>query len=254
MKNKIPILIFSPHGGYKIPPEIEESCILKPFDFFIEADSCANKIFDLPETFSNIILNNISKVFLNPTEFNENWETIFSKKTFRNKQIFKEDEFPDELALKNIYKRYYLPIKEKLEEIISQKKIKFIIECHTHMAIGEKNSPDEDMPRPTVILKQIAGKNLSTKINEFQNILTKQFSKEKGIVEEADEKFFLSTNSLKKIYEINNIPVIYLSLSRSLFLNELYFDFETLEVSQSRLDEIKNKVEIGISKFYYKFY
>ena len=76
---------------------------------------------------------------------------IMKTESISGKKIFREDIFPDQVALSNILKRYYSPFHNTIKKIIATGEIKFIIECHTMMPVGPRNSFDAGKPRQTLL-------------------------------------------------------------------------------------------------------
>ena len=69
-KKKLPILIITPHGGYRVPEELSGYEGVNEFDLFMHADTCANELFDFgdrvavgltPEMLPMIVTVNLSK-------------------------------------------------------------------------------------------------------------------------------------------------------------------------------------------------
>jgi len=260
---KYPILILIPHGGFTVPEELAEYVALRDIDLFIEADTCANEIFALDEIANARLDTHISRLLIDldrpyrvlpPASANG----VMKTETLQGKNIFKSDYFPDEIAISGMLRRYYFPFHEAVEKICETGEIGLILECHTMMPVGPRNSTDRGQPRPLFQIDhkiEINGDIVETcpapLADELLQHLKKSFPRAEGTV---SEKFIISTEPCRgyimKKYGRKNIPMMRLSMSKALFLNEKYFSFEYLRVDELRIRELKGQVRESIENFY----
>ncbi len=262
MKTISPILIIIPHGGQLIPDELSGYEQIDRFGLFIESDVCANELFSFEDDCAKKINTQISRIFVDldraplkvpPAAA----DGVMKKETSNERKIFKDDIFPDEIAISNILKRYYLPFHKRIEKIMATGEIKFILECHTMMPVGPRNSFDAGKPRPLINVGNIANKDgatMSTCPDELAEAfianLNKYFSDEDSTVagKVSYNKPKFDGHILNK-YGPGDIPMIRLSISRSLFLNDEYFSYDYLKVDELRINELKKKIWAGIERF-----
>ncbi len=259
---KLPILILIPHGGYKIPDELQETTVLNSDELFFEADTCSNEIFSLKEKVYAVIDTEISRLFVD-TDRNVNQippssaDGIIKKTTSMGKKIFRDGYFPNEIALSNIIKRYYSEFHKTSEKIINTDAIKLILDCHTMSPVGPKNAEDSGLPRPLISIQNVIFKNSKSHITcdmqSAENLLglfQKSFNKEDGTVA---KKFELNNpmfnGNILSSYGSGRIPMIRLSLSKSLFLSDDHFDINTMEVNPKRITELREKISAILEKF-----
>jgi len=263
MTEKLPFLIIIPHSGLSIPEELFGYENLSPLNIFFEADAGAGEIFSLNDSIFKIISTPISKIFVDPDrEFKQLFpvtnDGVIKSKTSMNRDVFRRDCYPDEIAISNILHRYYFPFHESIRNSIKDMKFKAILECHTHMPVGPANSPDKGKPRPLVItgytvdtdsgVKQTASADMAM---ELASSVAKSLSKEGETVSDIfrvsdhDSKGFIMKN-----YSLSGIPVLSLSISRSLFLNENYFNLEKMIIDDQRLNKISGLVQSALEKFH----
>jgi len=265
MAEKLPFLIIIPHSGLNIPEELYSYENVSPLNIFFESDAGAEAIFSLKDSVLKSISTPVSKIFVDmDREYKKlapvTNDGVIKSITSMNRDVFKTDCYPDEIAISNILNRYYFPFHESIRNSIKEMKFKAILECHTHMPVGPPNSPDKGMPRPLVItgytvdtksgVKQTAPADMAI---ELATELAKNLSKEGETVSDIfrvsdhDGKGFIMKN-----YSISGIPVLNLSISRSLFLNENYFNLEKMIIDPGRLHRISMLVKAGLEKFYRK--
>jgi formiminoglutamase len=267
MAEKIPFLIIVPHGGINIPEELRGYEKVIPLDIFFESDTGAVPVFCDDNLYIKTVSTGISKLFIDvDREYRMlsplTEDGVIKTRTSMDREVFKKDYYPDEIAISNILRRYYSPFHEEIRNSIKDKKIKAIIECHTHMAVGPSGSPDRGMPRPLVLtgytaatksgIKQTAPLNMAIELAvSISRYLSKEGETVSDIfrVSDTDRKGFIM-----KYYSTTGLPVINLSISKSLFLDEEFFNPEKMEISRNRLNHIKNLVYNGMSKFYRKYF
>ena len=265
MTEKLPFLIIIPHSGLNIPEELFGYENVSPLNIFFESDAGADSIFTADDYVLNTVSSTVSKIFVDMDREYKllspvTPDGVIKSRTSMNREVFKTDCYPDEIAISNILNRYYFPFHELIRNSIKDMKFKAIIECHTHMPVGPANSQDKGMPRPLVItgytvdtdsgVKQTAPVDMAM---ELASSVAKNLSKEGETVTDIfrvsdhDYKGFIMKN-----YSLSGIPVLNLSISRSLFLNEEYFNLERMIIDDRRLQKIGTLVKSGLEKFYRK--
>ncbi|PKL17289.1 MAG: hypothetical protein CVV49_11795 [Spirochaetae bacterium HGW-Spirochaetae-5] len=265
MTDKLPFLIIIPHGGLHIPEELFGYENLSPLNIFFEADAGADAIFSLHDSIQKVISTPVSKIFVDTDReykqlFPVTNDGVIKSRTSMNRDVFRKDCYPDDIAISNILNRYYFPFHESIRNSIRDFKFRAIIECHTHMPVGPANSPDKGKPRPLVITGYTVDTNSGVKQTatvdmamELASSTAKSLSKEGETVSDI---FRVSDHDCKgfimKNYSISGIPVLSLSISRSLFLNENYFNLEKMIIDEHRLDKISGLVKSALERFYRK--
>jgi len=263
MKKKYPILIIIPHGGYRIPDELAPYMNLDEFDIFMEADTCANELFSFDEYVSAKIDTLFTRLLVDtdrhplavpPASKNG----VIKRKSFYNKNIFQENFFPDEIAISNIIKRCYIPFHQTIEKILKTGEIKLIVECHTMMAVGPSLSADRGNPRPIINIENITksnGKDMETCSQKLAlDLLQSLEDNFEGEDETITAKFKLNDPQnegyIMKKFGKAGIPMLRLSVSKSLFLNDTYFSYDYLKVDELRIKNLRKKIWSAVENFY----
>ena len=257
-------MVIIPHGGVKVPDEISGYEAVTSFDLFIQSDSCANDLFNFNDNVASTINTDISRLFIDLdrpyTALPPILDGVVKKTTLYGKPVFYDDMFPDEIAITNMLQRYYFPFHEAVRKIIDTGRIDLILECHTMMAVGPKISHDPGKPRPIVILEnrvshddtviKTCGDDLTASLLEY---LGKSFFKEESTIA---QKYAIrsepSNGFILKRFGAGKIPVIRLSITRSLFLNDVYFSSDYMRVDELRIMHLKQLIWSAIEKFFIK--
>ena len=267
MNKKFPILIIIPHGGYIIPEELSRYAAVDKFDIFYSADSCANSIFSFDETVSATIDTSVSRLFIDvdrphlelPLKLASG---VIKTETPNGKPVFTSGIFPDEIALSNILKRYYFPFHHTIKNILETGDVDLIIECHTMMAVGAKNSVDPGSPRPVITVENCVTADGITKETCSREAAEALLNCAGTVFDDEDisvtGKVSLNKPSLAgyimQKYGTGRIPMLRFSLSRALFFNEQYFNYDYLRVDELRIERLKNRVWEGFESFFRRYF
>ncbi|HPS57397.1 MAG TPA: N-formylglutamate amidohydrolase [Spirochaetota bacterium] len=265
MSRRLPLLLVIPHGGCEVPDELAGYENISMSDIFFDSDAGANVIFNSAVTTEMPVNTSISRLFVDPDrEFSQlhpkTGDGVIKIKTSMNRDVFKKNCYPDEIAISNILDRYYFPFHESVRSAVNRKKTRLIIECHTHAAVGPLNSGDPGMPRPLVITgytpRPLPGMNKAAAPEiaiELAAIIGRLLMKEGDTV--ADKFRAERHDSSGCLMELYGpvVPMIYLSVSRALFLNDRDFSLEDLTIDQGRLLRLGKIISSGLEKFCARF-
>ena len=265
MSRSLPLLLVTPHGGCEVPDELAGYEDVDRSDIFFESDAGANRIFGIDYTSEPPVFTAISKLFVDPDrEYSQlhpvTADGVIKLKTSMNRNVFKRNCYPDEIAISNILNRYYFPFHESVRGAVNRKRIKFVIECHTHAAVGPPNSEDAGMPRPLVVTGYAAkvpagpGKNSVPEMAADLAALIGRLMLKEG--DTVAERFSVvhgrQGGCIMNLYG-SAAPVFYLSVSRALFLNDRYFSLNDLNIDRDRLDRLGGIIRSGLEKFCSRF-
>jgi N-formylglutamate deformylase len=266
MKAKLPILVIIPHGGRTVPDEMSGYEQIDEFGIFIESDPLANDLFNF-ENAAVKVETQISRLFVDTdrpeaiSSINPD-DGVIKKKSQNGRKIFKEAIFPDETAIANILKRYYTPFHNSIREAVESGKIRLILECCTMMPVGPRLAKDAGQPRPLINIENtIAGdiRSIRTCPSEqaefFISCYKKIFNNEDCTV---SEKFSLNKPQFEgyilEKYGQKKIPMLRFSVSTSLYLNDSYFNYDSLSVDSLRINDLRKKIWSGIEKYASRYF
>lgn len=256
----LPLLIIIPHGGCLVPSELSGFEAVDEFDIFLESDTCANQIFGLREE-AHVIDTDISRLFVDmdrpytalPPATGDG---VIRVTTHSQRQVFHEGTFPDHLAISNILRRYYFPFHEAIEKTRDAGNIRMILECHTMPAVEPAEHGSHGRPNPLFSLESLVKGDSEEStcpvklLDEFKNCILSQFSREEETITDRMEINARVRNGyLLKKYGTESTPMVRFSISRSLFLNERYWNPSTLEVDTDRLREIRTGLGKALKRF-----
>jgi N-formylglutamate amidohydrolase len=267
MKPALPILVIIPHGGYAVPEELAGAGALTEFDLFFEADACANELFYFGDLVKAHMDTETSRLFVDVDRHHlmlppRTDDGVIKRETPSGVPVYTDGAFPDEIAISNILRRYYYPFHRAVEKTLRAGGIRLILECHTMMAVGPRNSADPDKPRPLATVTNIAsreGHRFKTCPDELAagllGSIGKHFAGEDATV---SERFSLNRprfeGHILETYGEGRIPMMRLSLSRGLFVTDRYFSYQRMSVSEPRIQDLRRRLWSGIERFYKKYF
>jgi formiminoglutamase len=262
MMKKLPILIVIPHGGYLVPDELEGYQAVTPFDILFEADTCANELFSF-DLVAGKITTDISRLFVDvdrdhlavPPAFADG---VIKRFTSQDKNVFRDDIFPDEIAIANLLQRYYVPFHETVDKIVRAGAVRCVLVCHTMKVVAPAAAIDRGRPRPLVTVNNVVTRGddiVTTAPDDLARGLLDSFRRELSSENATVAERFSSNNPLfpthvqKKLCRYD-IPVMTVSISRSLFFNEKYFSYEYLTVDEVRIRQLRERLWSAVKRIF----
>lgn len=147
---KLPLLISVPHAGLKVPPEVEELCVLTPAQIAADSDKGAATIYALESEVTAYLTTDVARaiVDLNRAESDRRADGIVKTRTCQNVPVYKRPLSED--IIEALLTRYYQPYHEKLTALANQAKLG--VDCHTMAEFGPPTGPDPGCERPSASL------------------------------------------------------------------------------------------------------
>ncbi len=263
MKPALPILILVPHAGRTVPEELAGYEILGDFDLFFESDACADVLFNFGEKTIARIDSPVSRVFVDLDRHHlmispRTDDGVVKKLTGSGRPIYPPGIFPDEIAINNLLMRYYHGFHRAIEKIIETGRVKLILDCHTMMAVGPRHAADPERPRPLVTVSNMVmneGSSVKTCPDEAARGLLESMKKSLGAEEwTVGEPFALNSPPFASHIMLRHgrgkIPLLRLSVSRGLYINDRYFRHDDLSVNSVRMLDLRRRLWEGIERFY----
>lgn len=264
---KMPFLVIVPHGGTIIPEELEGYPRVGKFDIFYESDACANQIFNFKGEVLACLNTSVSRLFVDlDRSFAEvppaSEDGVIKKTTSRGKSIFNGDDFPDDIAISALIRRYHVPFYDTIKKILATGEVRFLLDCHTMMSVGTSCSEDAGKPRPLVSVQNVLNnaKGISETApmqmaEELLRILSREFRREEDTVA---ERFTLNSpmfkGNLLKTFGLGKVPMMRLSLSRALFFTEDFLNLNEMKVDEYRIGELRRRVLRALQLFSERFF
>lgn len=265
---KEPILISIPHGGWKVPDEIQDTWALTKKDAFHDGDPYTSQIYDFSDRVNAQITMDYYRAAIDlnrePGDFApKNPDGIIKSHTCYDIEVYKNNILPDKELIETLMAKYYYPYHKFLEDAAKRKDIILGVDCHSMAAvtppIGRKTA---GKPRALICLGNLGDINgevcppfnrLSCE-TELIKFVKAEFIK---IFQHEDVEIEIpaicSTNvpyeggyfkggyiTQKMGYEA--FPFFQIEISRVLYLSPRYFNEDTLYVDKKRIKDLNQKV------------
>ncbi|HNU91275.1 MAG TPA: N-formylglutamate amidohydrolase [Spirochaetota bacterium] len=267
MKSGLPILILVPHAGRSVPDELAGYEILGDFELFFESDACADVLFDFGDSVAARIDSQINRLFVDLDRHHLSLaprtdDGVVKKRTSSGVPIYPPGVFPDEIAINNLLMRYYHGFHQTVEKILESGRVRLVLDCHTMMAVGPKHAADPGRPRPIVTVSNTVmdrGEPVRTCPDETARGLLESMRKSLGSEEwTVGEPFALNSprfdGHIMLRHGRGKIPLLRLSVSRALFINDRYFRHDDLSVNNVRMLDLRRRIWQGIERFYRRYF
>ena len=148
---KLPILLSVPHAGLRIPPEVEDICILSRKDVLDDGDvGAADIYYPLKNEVEAFVTTDIGRaiVDLNRAEDDFRKDGVIKTHTCWDIPVYKTA--PGKLLVKELLNKYYHPYHNQVTRLIRD--VRVGIDAHTMAAFGPPVGPDSGKERPPVCI------------------------------------------------------------------------------------------------------
>lgn len=152
----LPILISLPHAGLRVPPEVDDTCLLSPGEVAHDGDEGAAEIYAVERDVARFVTTDIARAIidLNRSEDDRRKDGVVKTHTCWDVPVYRR--FPSEDVIQNLLDRYYHPYHQRLEQLASPA-LRLAVDCHTMAAFGPPVGPDPGVERPWICLSNGEG-------------------------------------------------------------------------------------------------
>jgi N-formylglutamate deformylase len=179
---RLPLYISVPHAGIRVPPEVDDLCVLRRQDILADYDAGADAIYSpLQDHAAGFSTTDIARslIDLNRAPEDIGGYGVIKTHTCRNVPVY--SAFPDKQLIQKLLACYYIPYHEKLSAGADTRSIKLGIDCHTMSVIGPPLAPDPGRKRPLICLSNGNGTCPEEWISSLASCLTIVFKEQVAI-------------------------------------------------------------------------
>jgi N-formylglutamate deformylase len=237
----LPILISIPHGGTNTPPEVADRVAISDRDLFDDGDAFTGDIYDVHEHVSRFERAEIARAFVDLNRAPDdrppaNLDGVVKTVTCYNVPIYRPgSELTDELA-DALIAEYHVPYHDRLA-VVSD--VRLALDCHSMAAMPPAIAPDGGEPRPLFCLSNGDGATCPPALlARLADAIAIAFD-----IGRAD----ISLNApfkggyITRAHGPGPTPWIQVEMNRSLYLNEPWFNSDTLAIDPARLAELRDR-------------
>ena len=253
MKEPYPLLISIPHGGDKIPPEVEGKIKLDIKDLIEDSDAFTQGIYNLNGKVRRIICADILRAVVDPSRPPDdlppaNPDGVIKSHTCYNKKIYYDGYHKDAELIDKLLTKYYDGYHKRIEQEVNSGVVNIAFDCHTMASTAPDIAPDPGEDRPVITLGNYHGKACDYETTEK---LAAAFRVVFGLRQQhvtINEPF--AGGYITRKYGNNPIPWIQIEMNRCLYLDDRWFDPSEMEINENRLKVLKSKFERVIDNFF----
>jgi len=151
----LPILVSVPHAGWKIPPEVQDLCILSEKDIREDGDEGAAEIYiPLKEEVEAFVTTDIGRAIVDMNRAEDDFWKDGVIKTHTCWDVPVYSSYPSEAIIARMIAKYHRPYHAQLSALA--RRVKIGIDGHTMAAVAPPVAPDCDEERPPVCLSNAA--------------------------------------------------------------------------------------------------
>jgi N-formylglutamate deformylase len=255
MSGPYPLLISIPHGGEKIPGEVEGKLNLGIRELIEDSDAFTKAIYDIGETALKVIHFDILRAVVDPNRSPDdlppgNPDGVVKSHTCYNKKIYRDDYHKDAHLIDLLLTKYYQDYHIRIQKEIKRGDIEIAFDCHSMASVAPDIAPDPGKRRPMVTLGNNHEKACDIATTEK---LARSFMEVFGL----DENDVTINNPfaggyITRKYGNQPIPWIQIEMNRGLYLDERWYNTSKIEMNESRLKVINARFKRVVELFFKK--
>lgn len=155
--DKLPLLLSVPHAGLRVPPEVEDICILTEADIIKDGDEHAAAIYyPLEQHVEAFVTTDIARAIVDMNRAEDDFRKDGIIKTHTCWDVPVYSQFPSADLIETLLARYHRPYHVQLKSLAKTDVI-LGIDCHTMAGIAPPVAPDPGQERPAVSLGDANG-------------------------------------------------------------------------------------------------
>lgn len=208
----LPLLISVPHAGIRVPPEVQDLCILNKEEIIRDGDEGAAKIYGpLEEIVSAFVTTDIARAIIdvNRSEKDRRKDGVVKTHTCWNVPIWEKEL--DNKIIRALIETYHRPYHKALAKFAGS--VIMGVDCHTMAAQGPPVGPDAGKTRPHLCLSDYGGTCPRAWTLSLAACLERAFEAEVDINHPFRGGYIIRSHT-------KEVPWIQLELSRGRFMND----------------------------------
>ena len=197
----------------------------------------------------------IARAFVDPSRHvndlpPDNPDGVIKSHTCFGKVIYKPGRQPTESEISSLLEKYYYPFHNQIQAIVHAggNDVKICLDCHSMAEIGPAIAPDTGKKRPAICLGNRFGEASPDEIiQKLRSCLMMAF--ELNETEVAINKPFAG-GFITRNYGNNPLPWVQVEMNRKLYLKEPHFNFETLEISSAKTENLNRRFYLALKSYF----
>ncbi len=152
-----PFLISVPHGGDRIPAEVQDRVLLTSQDIAYNSDPRTREIYDFRERVTGFVDTPIARsiIDLNRAPYDlppRNPDGVLKVVTADGTAIYEKGRFPEIGLVNTLLAHYYYPYHRRISDMLESGAIGIAFDCHSMLPFAPLMWPDSGKSRPVICL------------------------------------------------------------------------------------------------------
>jgi N-formylglutamate deformylase len=253
MQESYPLLISVPHGGDKIPSEVEGKLRLDINDLIEDSDAFTKTIYDIGNRARSVICADILRAVVDPNRAPDdlppaNPDGVVKSHTCYNKKIYKDEFHKDAQLIDTLLTRYYSEYHNRIKKEVLRDDIDIAFDCHSMASKAPEIAPDRGMDRPVINLGNNYGKSCDYATTEKLAGAFRHIFKLENYHVTINEPF--AGGFITRIYGKRPVPWIQIEMNRCLYLDDRWFNPAGMEINANRLIVMNSRFKRVVEMFF----
>ncbi len=240
----LPVLLSIPHGGTRIPEELRHRVCITPHDLFDDSDALTVDIYDLGAGVARVVKADIARAFVDLNRSPDdrpprNPDGVVKTATCFNRPIYVAGREPGTALTERLLEQYHAPYHAELAEAAADPSIKLALDCHSMLNVAPPIGRDHGQARPLFCLSNRDGATAPMELLERLAVAFVQ------AFEVPREQISLNDpfkgGYITETQGGGRLPWIQVEMNRCFYLDEPWFDRNTLRVDPGRIAELRDR-------------
>lgn len=255
---RYPVLLSIPHGGDRIPPEVDAYTQLSAHDLLADSDAFTREIYAISDEVAYVAEASIARAFVDLSRPvtalpPEQPDGVIKSHTCHGVPVYRDALWRDQALVDalthDLLTKYYYPYHRTLETRLAQSDdLALMIDCHSMEAVGPKIGPDCGVARPTICLGTRFGESCSASIaRHMAHALRRAFGLRADQIT-IDEPF--AGGYIIRHYGHNPLPCLQIELNRGLYLDQTREGRWRYRINQEKIAQMRQQFSDALALFF----
>jgi N-formylglutamate deformylase len=263
----MPVLIAIPHGGDRIPEELQGRTSLTERDIFEDSDSLTRQLFGLKNEVTALLDTDIASVFIDldrsPDDCPpQHTDGIIKFETARRQKVYRQGQAPDSDLIEILLAKYYHPWHRKLAALKQMPTVRIALDCHSMLPYSPASSTSPGRQRPLICLSN-GGDPLGRPLGRTETVtcphdtlqLLAECFRESFELEKDDVRLNVPFKGGHIIHSHHDgrIPWVQLAINKKLYLPMANRKRTAGEYSIAKIEQIRENVRRTLQLFFLNY-
>ncbi len=237
-----------------MPEEAEGRLCITPRAQFDDSDPFTDEIYDIAGSAAYVIKAKVARPYvdLNRSTMRmppDDPDGLIKSATCYNEPIYASGMEPDPRLGAELIRRYYAPYHDRIARVCRGGGVQLGLDCHSMAAYAPPIAPDAARHRrPLFCLSNLDGRTCAADwLEDLADCVSESFRVDRSEV--ALNRPFKGGHIIES-FGYRPLPWIQFEMNRSLYLDERWFDADSLRIDRARLAELNGMFRRALERFF----